>query len=328
MQLLRFRGQMSASITSASARTPSSLHRRHRFYVIPNSWCRLRSPPLSNCPLPAVYSKKSSFAPIQKRAFSSGKNASRWRIGVYLSGESIDGSRARDLPGQLSLDSFLSAVELLCILPPTIYSIGCLVGAVLPAAAKTFHVSAGNKFFVFQYYLLVGAVVIGSLIRWRQWQRFYRVNEKGGSVDLIERIEKVEEDLRSSATIVRVLSRQLEKLGIRFRVTRKALKEPIAETAALAQKNSEATRALAMQEDILEKELGEIQKVLLAMQEQQQKQLELILAIGKAGRVLDGKRDSMLEQGRTGVASSVPEKRKTKEMKSQPGGVAGGNDRA
>lgn len=37
-------------------------------------------------------------------------------------------------------------------------------------------------------------------------------------------------------------------------------------TAALAQKNSEATRALAVQEDNLEKELGEIQKVLLAMQ--------------------------------------------------------------
>lgn len=40
----------------------------------------------------------------------------------------------------------------------------------------------------------------------------------------------------------------------------------VLQTAALAQKNSEATRALAMQEDILEKELGEIQKVLLAMQ--------------------------------------------------------------
>lgn len=37
-------------------------------------------------------------------------------------------------------------------------------------------------------------------------------------------------------------------------------------TATLAQKNSEATRALAMQEEILEKELVEIQKVLLAMQ--------------------------------------------------------------
>lgn len=37
-------------------------------------------------------------------------------------------------------------------------------------------------------------------------------------------------------------------------------------TAALAQKTSEATRAMAAQGDILEKELGEIQKVLLAMQ--------------------------------------------------------------
>lgn len=38
------------------------------------------------------------------------------------------------------------------------------------------------------------------------------------------------------------------------------------QTAALAQKNSEVTRALTIQEDILEKELGEVQKVLLAMQ--------------------------------------------------------------
>lgn len=37
-------------------------------------------------------------------------------------------------------------------------------------------------------------------------------------------------------------------------------------TASLAQKNSEAARALALQSDILEKELGEVQKVLLAMQ--------------------------------------------------------------
>lgn len=38
------------------------------------------------------------------------------------------------------------------------------------------------------------------------------------------------------------------------------------QTAALVQKNSEATQALAAQGDILEKELGEIQKVLLSMQ--------------------------------------------------------------
>ncbi|CAL1381759.1 unnamed protein product [Linum trigynum] len=59
------------------------------------------------------------------------------------------------------------------------------------------------------------------------------VREGRDSVNLLERIEKLEEDLRSTATIVRVLSRQLEKLGIRFRLTRKALKEPIAELATI-----------------------------------------------------------------------------------------------
>ncbi|KAG2305575.1 hypothetical protein Bca52824_034226 [Brassica carinata] len=110
---------------------------------------------------------------------------------------------------------------------------------------------------------------------------------KGEGTNLIRRLEKLEEDLKTSTTIVRVLSRHLEKLGIRFRVTRKALKEPISETAALAQKNSEATRVLAAQQEILEKELGEIQKVLLAMQDQQRKQLELILTIAKNGKLFE-----------------------------------------
>ncbi|URE17892.1 hypothetical protein MUK42_11563 [Musa troglodytarum] len=184
-------------------------------------------------------------------------------------------------------------------------------GSVLPGASKQFQIYLSNKVFVHQYFLLVGAVAIGSLIRWRQ---ICMLNEIGTGADLIRRIEKMEEELRSSATIIRVLSKQLEKLGIRFRVTRKALKEPIAETAALAQKNSEATRALAMQEDILEKELGEIQKVLLAMQEQQQKQLELILAIGKAGRLLDSKKDFLLEQDRAATNSLVPERKEAKEL--------------
>ncbi|KAK9062237.1 hypothetical protein SSX86_019423 [Deinandra increscens subsp. villosa] len=126
---------------------------------------------------------------------------------------------------------------------------------------------------------------------WRQWRRVCLGFSKPGSsgVNLVERIEKVEEDLRTSATIIRVLSRQLEKLGIRFRVTRKSMKDPITQTAELAKRNSEATRALAMQEDNLEKELAEIQQVLLAMQDQQQKQLELILAIAKSGKLLDNK---------------------------------------
>ncbi|KAJ6353706.1 hypothetical protein OIU76_002680 [Salix suchowensis] len=79
---------------------------------------------------------------------------------------------------------------------------------------------------------MVSGVVIGAWIRRRQWWRICReTGREGGrgSLNLAGRIEKLEEDMRSSATIIRVLSRQLEKLGIRFRVTRKALKEPIVE---------------------------------------------------------------------------------------------------
>ncbi|XVF15233.1 hypothetical protein REPUB_Repub09cG0133100 [Reevesia pubescens] len=166
-----------------------------------------------------------------------------------------------------NLDSFLSIAEFLCIFSSAVVSVVYAVsgwkGVVLGGIWR--------RVMVWGAVGLVSGVAIGAWIRRRQWRRICveTVRSGGGGgkhLNLFERIEKLEEDLRSSVTIIRVLSRQLEKLGIRFRVTRKALKQPIAEAAALAQKNSEATRALAAQEDILEKELGEIQNVLLAMQ--------------------------------------------------------------
>lgn len=73
----------------------------------------------------------------------------------------------------------------------------------------------------------------GSVLRRRQWGRICSGGfSRGGSslgVNLLERVEKLEEDLRNATTIIQALSRRLEKLGIRFRLTRKALKEPIAE---------------------------------------------------------------------------------------------------
>ncbi|KAJ0703861.1 hypothetical protein HanPI659440_Chr14g0556111 [Helianthus annuus] len=187
-----------------------------------------------------------------------------------------------------NLDDFLSLAEFSCLASSAVLSIGFVIGSTSQKPVLEWFV---NRVTVWQPVLLVVGIVIGVVIRRRQWRRVCLGFGKSGSsgVNLVERIEKVEEDVRNSATIIRVLSRQLEKLGIRFRVTRKSMKEPIAQTAELAKKNSEATRALAMQEDNLEKELAEIQKVLLAMQDQQQKQLELILAIAKSGKLLDNK---------------------------------------
>ncbi|MFS8009557.1 hypothetical protein Hanom_Chr14g01286331 [Helianthus anomalus] len=187
-----------------------------------------------------------------------------------------------------NFDDFLSLAEFSCLASSAVLSIGFVIGSTSQKPVLEWFV---NRVTVWQPVLLVVGIVIGVVIRRRQWRRVcLGFGKSGGSgINLVERIEKVEEDVRSSATIIRVLSRQLEKLGIRFRVTRKSMKEPIAQTAELAKKNSEATRALAMQEDNLEKELAEIQKVLLAMQDQQQKQLELILAIAKSGKLLDNK---------------------------------------
>lgn len=49
----------------------------------------------------------------------------------------------------------------------------------------------------------------------------------GQDLNLVERIEELEEDLRSSVTIIQALSRQLKKLGIRFRLLGKHWKNQL-----------------------------------------------------------------------------------------------------
>lgn len=202
-----------------------------------------------------------------------------------------------------NFDSFLSFLELSALLSSLVVSVTVAVTAIWK---KELYLAIGNRVAPWSLLLLVAGVLTGALIRRRKWRE--TVLNGGVSVsevEFLQRIEKLEEDLKSNATVVRVLSRQLEKLGIRFRVTRKGLKEPITETASLAQKNSEAARALALQSDILEKELGEVQKVLLAMQEQQQKQLDLILAIAKAGNLWESQRETSEEHGTIEMSNSA-----------------------
>ncbi|XP_078429683.1 uncharacterized protein LOC144701792 [Wolffia australiana] len=254
--------------------------------ALSNRWCS------SSCPI-SLFGRRPTRLSFSSRDIHRSqswcilrRNRSIWRIRVFSYGEEDDGVERGQRSDLGSFDDGLVFVETLCIVPSVLLAIGGVLNLVFNGRIKIFQSGLGNAMIVSQFVLLVGAVVAGRMIRRRQWQRFCR--ENGASFNLIDRIEKVEEDLRRSTGIIHALTRQLEKLGIRFRVTRRTLKDPISETAALAQKNSEATRALAMREDILEKELGEIQKVLLAMQEQQRKQLELILAVSKAGKLIDG----------------------------------------
>ena len=133
-----------------------------------------------------------------------------------------------------NFDSVLSVAEFLC-LASSLVGLAANLAVLLSSKKAVLVELVGNKAWAWWgIALLAGGVAIGSWIRRRQWQRLCRQtwNNGGGGVvevNLLERIEKLEEDLRSSATIIRVLSRQLEMLGIRFRVTRKTLKDPIAE---------------------------------------------------------------------------------------------------
>ncbi|KAL0721496.1 hypothetical protein Bca4012_036095 [Brassica carinata] len=182
--------------------------------------------------------------------------------------------------GGFDFSSFVSFTEAVCILSSAAISVVLAVNYAVVG-------EIGKKVLTLGFVGLLCSVASGSWLRRRQWMRICRGAREGEGANLIRRLEKLEVDLKTSTNIVRVLSRHLEKLGIRFRVTRKALKEPVTETAALAQKNSEATRVIAAQQEILEKELGEIQKVLLAMQDQQRKQLELILTIAKNAKLFE-----------------------------------------
>ncbi|KAL3630206.1 hypothetical protein CASFOL_023190 [Castilleja foliolosa] len=239
------------------------------------------------------------FSVSQSRPFASAKIQVFEAAEMQASFENSNGAAPEKVTGNsggASLDAFLSTIEILSLASSAAGSIYVAVRCGIQKGGGGGLGLLGSKILVWQCVVFVVGLVVGAMIRRRQWKKiccgsvgFSRGLASYGGANLLERIERLEEDLQSAGTIVQALARRLEKLGIRFRVARKALKEPIAETAALVQKNSEATRALAAQEDNLEKELGEIQKVLLAMQEQQQKQLELILAIGKARKLWETK---------------------------------------
>ncbi|KAL1289990.1 hypothetical protein HN51_058354 [Arachis hypogaea] len=235
-----------------------------------------------------------SFA-IHKIASVSTRPAGQFSIRAQESDDAV----SKRVLGDFDLDSALSVLEFACLLSSAVAWVGFAV--IAGSAKQGFLVAIGETrvrvvVAVCGVLMMVGGIAIGAWIRRRQWNR---VCGGTGKVNFVGRIEKLEEELRNSATVIRVLSRHIEKLGTRFRVTRQNLKDPIAEAATLAQTNSEATRALAVQSDMLEKELREIQNVLLAMQEQQQKQLDLILAIGKTTKLWEIKRETSEEHETT-----------------------------
>lgn len=142
-------------------------------------------------------------------------------IGSYEDSSSSPDLEVSNSDG-FDLGSFVSFAEALCILSSAVISVVLAVNYVVVG-------EIGKKVLSLGFVGLVGSVATGSWLRRRQWMRICKGARESEGTNLIRRLEKLEEDLKSSTTIVRVLARHLEKLGIRFRVTRKALKEPISE---------------------------------------------------------------------------------------------------
>jgi hypothetical protein len=84
-----------------------------------------------------------------------------------------------------------------------------------------------------QTFFLLLALIINAVSRARQWLKSENRRETNyvadASFGLEDRIKRLEEEVDSTVTIVRVLSKQLEKLGVRFRLTRRTLRDPIQE---------------------------------------------------------------------------------------------------
>lgn len=139
----------------------------------------------------------------------------------------IDGSKGTTSASTtFNFDDLLSILEFLSL---TVSAAVSLYVAVSYGVQKgAFFGWVGSRIFVWQCVVLVVSVVVGAVIRRRQWRRVCGAGVSKGA-NLLRRVEKLEEDLRSSATLIRVLSRQLEKLGIRVRASRKSLKDPISQ---------------------------------------------------------------------------------------------------
>ncbi|KAJ7289038.1 hypothetical protein O6H91_Y306100 [Diphasiastrum complanatum] len=187
-----------------------------------------------------------------------------------------------------NINNMLMVAEGICIVGAIASQTACLLTS---APRKTRHISASTgqgpalfkhmRLSTWQVFPLWIALLINAIIRARQTAfpvSFIRNGDKRHDLDanLVLRVKNLEEDLGNGLTIMRSLARQFEKLGVRFRVTRRTLRDPIQETALLSQKTSDIVKALTRRNDALEEEIKSIHRVLLSMQEQQVKQLELI----------------------------------------------------
>lgn len=198
---------------------------RIKFCCFTNSFprnCNLLSPSISS---PSLQNLHQFHFHAHRLLTTHNSSTSRRHYGIQAY-ESEDVAQS----GDFNLESVLFLSELLSLFSSAFFLVVFVVNFVGWSSKKALWLLIGDRGLVWGFPLLVATVVLNSWIRRRQRRRLCWGEASGGlKVNLLDGIEKLEEDLRSLTTVVRALSRKLEKLGLRFRVTRKTLRDPIAE---------------------------------------------------------------------------------------------------
>lgn len=81
-----------------------------------------------------------------------------------------------------------------------------------------------------------GAIFLNAFVQYRVLERLTHFSRRKESTEkgdntLKHRVVELEENVREFVTTARLLSRQVEKLGVRFRVTKRTLRDPMQEVS-------------------------------------------------------------------------------------------------
>jgi hypothetical protein len=85
-----------------------------------------------------------------------------------------------------------------------------------------------------------GAILLNAFVQYRILERLTWLPPRKGSTGRVDftlqqRVADLEENVREFVTTARGLSKQVEKLGVRFRATKRTLRDPMQEVSPLTQ---------------------------------------------------------------------------------------------
>ena len=114
----------------------------------------------------------------------------------------------------------------------------CLLLQMVVQAAPVSHKDSPFSWLSLPILAVWGAILLNAFVQYRILERLTCLpqrRESTGRVDftLKQRVADLEEDVREFVTTARGLSKQVEKLGLRFRATKRTLRDPMQEVSLM-----------------------------------------------------------------------------------------------